>query len=199
MNESFESFHHRLDATIIGVQAFNQVTNLIHGPDGSVTVCESPEAMQRWLIAHGLEQDAEIDFVFYEDMIGSMCEEGIPYHLDAGASERFLATHAQDQRFHPEILHYTDDDWTLFMSCFDPYADDLDELGTAIDAYVIGYMANEADEFQVTGQSQSPEASRLTYRDYERLALAADQLDRLATARLASLEFWLWMLREYDV
>lgn len=199
MNESFASFYHRLDATIIGVLAFNPATDLIHGLDGSIVVCDSPEAMNQWLIAHGLEDHSEIDFLFYEDIIDDMCKEGISYHLDAGASDHLLATLKQDQRFHPEVLHHTDDDWTLFTSCFDPYSDDLDELRTAINGYVLGYMENEADTLAVTGQPQSSDASPLTYRNYGRLAISADRLHRLPTQRLASLEFWLWMLKEYDV
>lgn len=128
--------------------------------------------------------------------MASLCEDGTSYHLDAGASQRFLPVCAQDHRFHPEILHYTDDGWTMFTSVFDSYKDNLDELRIAINEFVIGYLGNDGD---VTGCAEDPNSSPLAYEGCERLANSVNRLDDLAAGRLASLKLWLWMLREYDV
>lgn len=64
MNESFDSFHQRLDETIIGVIATDPITEYIHVLDGSIVVCDSPEAMHNWLQAHELDPASELEFIF---------------------------------------------------------------------------------------------------------------------------------------
>ncbi|HEY3899596.1 MAG TPA: hypothetical protein VGM54_13330 [Chthoniobacter sp.] len=190
---NFESSHHRLDATVIGVIAIDPSTEYIHGLDGSIVACDTVEAMQSWVGAHGLDPASQVECFSYEDLMSSLCLDGVSYHLNAGAAERLLATKAQDERFYPEILRYCDEDgWTMFSSTFDPYKDELEELRLAINEFTLGYLQSDGE---VTGSTVSVNSLPLTYQDYERLALSTDRFDEQARGRLASLKTWLWLLK----
>lgn len=177
--------------------AVNPITDLIHGLDGSIVVCDSPDAMQNWLVTHGL--DGDIEFTFYEDVMASMCEDGASYHMDAPTTERFLAACTQDQRFHPEVLHLSDDGWTMFTSAFNPYKDTPEEMRATINGFVLGYLERDAGRPRVVGVARALDAFPITDGDYARFGFSPERLDKPAEGRLASLSSWIAMLNGYDL